>query len=148
MLAHGKGTHKALLNCFKKLKPGHRILSQDIDLTGPLEWMMEKREAANYVQARFCEPRVPDCFAKIVEIGTQKASAAYFGPHADILVFDKDHAIVAFPIAVLREAGLRAIANGGAEIGKEELAFIKRRCKERSGATSAMVPFITGTLKK
>jgi hypothetical protein len=147
VLMPGKGTHKSLLEYFRRTRRAHPILQQDIELVDGLQWMLDKREGANYLTPRFCEPRIPDHFAKITSLGVARATGAYFGDRSGLLSFDKDHAIVSFPLAVLRYAGDTAKKRGGAEISEEERAFLRVRCRERKGALAPVMAFITDTFK-
>jgi hypothetical protein len=142
----GQGSHKPMLDCFRQLKPTHQILSQDIDLVDGPQWMMEKRESANYHASRFCEPTVPEHYEKIADLGVRKAIVAYLD--SDALAFDKDHAIVSFPIMVLKCASDVAKANGGAEIDDDEMEFLRKKSRERNSALAPMLTFVAGTRKK
>ena len=143
----GKGSHKSMLNCFRRLKPAHFLLSQTIELGDGLTWLLEKRESANYGIPRFCEPEIPEHYEQIVRIGVRKAIAAYLEPEASLLTFDKDHSIVSFPLASLMCAGDSAKVQGGATIGRAEEKFLVKKCQERGGALAPLLTFIRGTIK-
>jgi hypothetical protein len=143
----GKGTHKALLGCFRRLYPTHPLLSQDIELVDGLQWLLDKREGANYVIPRFCEPGIPSHYEKIVDLGVRKATTAYLGPEGSLLAFDRDHSIVAFPLAVLQVAGAAATAIGGAGASDEEVDFLKLKCRERKATLAPLMRFISTTIK-
>ena len=144
--ASGKGSHKCMANCFRKLLPTHFLLRQDIELMNGIDWLLEKRESANYRLSRFQEPAVPEHYTRIVGTGVRQAITAYLDP-ASILTFDKDHAIVSFPLAALRVVGDLAKADGGAEFSQDELAFLRRKARERSNALAPLLAFIVGTLR-
>jgi hypothetical protein len=108
--------------------------------------MLEKRENANYVEPRFPEPTVPEHYEQIVAVGIRTATAAYL-QHPNILTFDKEHAIVSFPLAVLRAAGTAAIAAGYAQVSEDERDFIRVKARERKGVLSPLTQFILGTIR-
>jgi len=145
-LIPGVGSHKSMLNCFRRLNPAHFLLSQPIELVDGLDWLLEKRESANYSVPRFCEPEIPPHYEQIARIGVRQAIAAYLDPAAG-LTFDKDHAIASFPLAVLRTAGDSAKIHGGATVDADELDFLVRKCRERKAALAPLLAFIRGTLK-
>ena len=51
-----RGTLKAVMNAFQRQNPNHPLVSQQIELQDAVDWFIEKRESANYGQARFSEP--------------------------------------------------------------------------------------------
>lgn len=143
----GEGTHTQVLNAFRGAKPTHAVLSQDIDLMDPLDWMVEQRNRANYFDSRFCEPQLPAHFEQVDRFGVRQAVAAYLGPNSAVLAFDKDHAIVAFPLLVLQSIGNAIKAAGGAVLDDGELGFLVTKCQERKAALAPLMTFIKGTLK-
>ena len=96
-------THKIVLNEFSVRNIEYSLLSQEIDLQPPLDWLMGKREIANYKNSRFWEPGVPDYFKKIFDIGIRKSINGYFTDF-DLYAFDPEHAILAYPIKSLKIA--------------------------------------------
>lgn len=146
VFVNGQGTHKPMLDCFRTLNPTHHLLSEEIEFVDAFQWMMEKRESANYFVSRFSEPTIPSHFEKIADLGIRSAVLSYI--ESDALAFDKDHAIVSFPIAVLKCAGDHAKINGGAIMSEDELEFLKRKCRERKSALSPLLTYVTGTVKK
>ena len=75
------------------------LLSQPIGVEDPLDWLMNLREDANYKVARFVEPDIPEHFLKLSKIGIRRACQAYLTDK--IYLFDPDHAILAYPLALL-----------------------------------------------
>jgi hypothetical protein len=143
----GRGSHQSLLNSFRALRPNDLLLSQPIDQAADgLGWLLEKREEANYVIPRFCEPTTPEHFEQIRETGIRRAISAYLDPANIGLAFDKDHAIVSFPLLVLRTAGTAAKAHGGAKVGEHESQFLRTKARERNSVLSPLVTFINGTV--
>lgn len=143
----GKGTHKAMLNCFRQLRQNHALLSQPVGISPDgLEWLLVKREQANYLIPRFVEPEVPLHYEKIVDIGVRKATVAYLDQPPSLLTFDEDHSIASYPLAMLKTAGDSAISHGGALVDAEELPFLVKKCQERGGALSPLLSFIRGTI--
>jgi len=146
----GTGSHKSMINCFRRLMPSHFLLSQPVDQVEALDgfgWLLKKREDANYAIPRFCEPEIPEHYEQITRIGVRQAIAAYLDPAAGLLTFDKDHAIASFPLAVLRFAGDAAVAHGGAAIDSDELDFLVRKCRERNAVLAPLMTFIRRTIR-
>ncbi|MCP4699349.1 MAG: hypothetical protein GY862_21255 [Gammaproteobacteria bacterium] len=95
-------THKAVMNIFSIHAPSHFLLSQKIDSEQPLSWLINRREEANYRNARFCEPGIPKHFEKIVELGIRNAIQCYMKDSLNLLLFDPEHAILSYPLMVLQ----------------------------------------------
>lgn len=96
-------THKAVINEFRASGIVTSLLSQQIGLQDPLSWLIERREDANYNLVKFTEPVTPDHFREIDRIGLRRAVRAYVTDTTFIYAFDKDHAILAYPIEILKE---------------------------------------------
>ena len=97
-------THKVVLDEFVSQRVVSQLISQPIGYDDPLDWLMAKRENANYRLAKFEEPNIPDHFQKIVTLGVRQALTAYLQDSSNIYLFDVDHAIVAYPITTLQHA--------------------------------------------
>jgi hypothetical protein len=130
----GKGnSHQFVLNLFGQAFSGHLLLSQQIDLSDPLKWLMEKREDANYRGPGFPEPKVPDHLAEIRSVGIRRAVEAYLHDSSDLYTFDPDHAMVAFPIRALMAARAEIISGGSCQLAKTRVSFLKSSFRDRSG---------------
>ena len=62
------------------------------------------------------------------------------------LTFDQYHAIVSYPLAVLRITGDSAKANGGATVNADEMDFLVKKCRARKAVLAPLLAFIRGTL--
>jgi len=97
-------THKVVLNLFGDVFAGDRLLSQPIAGEPALEWLTDRREEANYKQGRFLDPDAPAHFIQVTHLGLRRAINAYLTEPSALYVFDADHAMIAFPLAVLLRA--------------------------------------------
>lgn len=107
-------THKMVMNEFRVSKLAPALLSQQIGLEDPLTWLIARREDANYNLVKFIEPAIPDHFREIDQAGIRRAIRAYVTDSAYTYAFDPDHAILAYPIEILKEVlrQLRAHPSG------------------------------------
>ncbi len=97
-------THKLVLEEFMKQDIEPLILSQEIDGKNPLDWIIDKREEANYKNAKFIEPEIPNYFKKIVNLGVRRVIKEYLLDNSCLYSFDSDHAILAYPLKVVQIA--------------------------------------------
>jgi hypothetical protein len=93
-------THKFAFQIFSQLFPNSPLLSQPIDNLPPFDWLMTRREDANYNLARFTEPNESRYFPYLKRVGVRKLCVQYLQDNS--LAFDPDHALVAYPLLVLR----------------------------------------------
>jgi hypothetical protein len=134
-----RGTHKLTLNVFGRQNPGHRLLSNPIENLSPTSWLIDKREESNYRRSRFSEPEAPDHFRYVESDGVRSLLVAYIDDDAYMYTFQKDHAMLAFPLAALIHTGKTLQANGGAGIENHELLFLTTKCRDRQGQISRLV---------
>ena len=135
-----KGTHKTVINTFQREYPGHLLVSQKIDLESALDWLMAKREAANYLRARFNEPAFPEGFDFLISRGLRKTLETYINDLKWLYTFDPDHAIVAYPLRVLQLIGEQMLnAAIPLSLSVDERSFLKSQASDKSGNLTALV---------
>lgn len=96
-------THQVVLNEFASARIYPHLMLQQIGGLSPLAWLREKREEANYGNAKFAEPAVPEHFERIVEIGVRRAIDGYLSDRTYLYTFDADHAMLAYPLELWRQ---------------------------------------------
>jgi uncharacterized protein (UPF0332 family) len=116
-------THKVVWSVFAREFPGN-ILLNDIATISAHVWMTHLRETANYKNARFPDPVVPQPFAMLDAHGVDTALQAYRSDSTHLLTFDPDHAAIAFPLECIIQA-LRAIERSGDAYDDDELEYIR-----------------------
>jgi len=137
------GSHKPILNIFGLQKPTPILFSQTIELQTPSDWLMAKREKANYKLARFEEPDCPSILKFIADIGVRKATEAYLSQKDFLYVFDPDHAIVAYPLKALEMTGSKMksfmppISYANANVG-----FLHNNVKDKNGVLAGLLSAI------
>jgi len=131
-------THKVVLEEFKKQNSGHLLLSQTIEYDDPLNWLMEKREYANYKEAKFSEPTIPKHFKKIVDNELRLALKDYLTDTSNIYLFDPDHAMLAYPLRVLQLANQKINSGGFFPLEKNEIQYLCKLFNDRLGPIPEM----------
>lgn len=126
-----QNTHKIVLNLFRAKRPGADILSQTIGSDDPFAWMMERREEFNYKHAKFSEPEPPPCFRFVARSGMRKSVIAYIEDDTSLFAFDEDHAILAYPIQVLK--WIRARWPGKVLFAAQEKDDLRAMLSDRHG---------------
>jgi hypothetical protein len=134
-----RGTHKTVLNTFRRRNLKHPLMSQRIGLDEALEWLMHQREAANYREARFGEPECGPAFDFVARNGIRKALNAYIQESSFIYVFDPDHALLAFPLRTLQLIGNVVATQPTFTLSVEEKYFLQDRVRDVSGTIPAIL---------
>jgi uncharacterized protein (UPF0332 family) len=134
-------THKCIIKAYSDRYPSDLLLSQQIDSDPPLNWLMNKREAANYGNAKFSEPNEPEHFKQFIKEGARVSFISYFSDVHDLYTFDKDHSIVAFPLRCIRIAVSETIS-AGIKMPDEDVDYLKSTFKDPAGPLSPLLTFI------
>jgi uncharacterized protein (UPF0332 family) len=134
-----RGTHKTVLKAFQRRNPNHALVSQQIDLEDAVDWLMHKRESANYGQPRFSEPGYGHEFSYVVANGLRKTLNAYVTEPTFLYVFDPDHAIVAYPLRALQLIGTQLMAATPAGLTEDEKHFLRSKARDDSGSLSTLL---------
>lgn len=132
-------THKAVLSTFAAVLPSNPLLSQPIDSIGALDWLIKLREAANYNNARFCEPNAPLHFEMHAANGIRAMVAAYSQDSEYLYTFDPEHAMLAFPIEALKQV-LKQFSVGGHSglLSAEDRKYLSSLYFDKSGPLATM----------
>lgn len=132
-------THKAVLSSFATKLPLNPIISQPINSMAALDWLMRRREEANYTCARFCEPNPPEHFRLIVSTGLRRSISAYMRDNTYLYAFDPQHAMLALPLEALKQVMKLFAANSlGRQIDAADLRYMASLYSDRSGPISEL----------
>lgn len=127
-------THKVVIQQFSNAFPSSFLLSQEIELKKPFTWIMEKREEANYKNARFYEPLRPPFFKGVVSSSMRQTISTYVDDTTGTYAFDPDHAILALPIKVLSFAEKSLVSVSPLlKFSDDDLAFLCGLFRDRHG---------------
>ena len=134
------GTHRAVVKTFQKQNPDHTLMSQQIALKDAVDWLMGKREAANYSDPKFSEPGSRTELQFIAATGIRRTLTAYLADKSSLYVFDPDHAMVAYPLRALQLIGDQFSASGSTGgLALDEQQFLRLRAKDGSGSLTILV---------
>ncbi|MBR0725296.1 hypothetical protein [Bradyrhizobium manausense] len=93
-------THKFAFDAFSRRFKSSPILSQTIDSQTPFDWLMKRREDANYNVARFVEPSESVYFSYVKRSSIRKLCVEYLQDAS--YAFDPDHALMAYPLMLIK----------------------------------------------
>ena len=96
-------SHTVAFNLFKDIFKNDVSLSQEIDHLDPLNWIENKRNYVSYRAAPYLDPLPPDHFS-IIGTKIRNNIVEYMTNKQYIYTFDKDHAMIAYPILLLSRA--------------------------------------------
>lgn len=134
-----RSTHGSVLRIFAKRRPADVLLSQHIGTDPPLDWLLQRREEANYIQPRFTEPDPPSHFLSVEREGLRKLLNAYARDATSVYTFDEDHAMLAFPIRLLSLVAKTFRARSREPLTASDLAFLRQKCRDASGTISHLI---------
>lgn len=117
-------THKLVMNLFKKNNSSSPFVTQEIDMDEPFDWLMMKREEANYKNGRFTEPGMPIIFNKS-SVGLQVLLKEYILDVEKKYCFDSDHAVLALPLEIIKEALNKLKTNTNFRLNTNDVRFLK-----------------------
>jgi hypothetical protein len=131
-------THKVVLSLFEQVFRSDPLLSQDIAGEPALKWLINRREDANYKQARFTDPSPPAHFVRVNDLGFRRAINAYLDDKTSLYVFDQDHAMVAFPLATLVRARVELKIQNLPYADLESNKFLSGLGRDKSGRIACL----------
>ncbi len=134
-----RGTHKTVLKTFEQQNAGHLLMSQQIDLQSAIDWLIDRREEANYRKVRFGEPDCSPAFDQVAKNGLRKLINGYLAEPSALYVFDPDHAILAYALRTLQIIGGDLAPSGITTPSADEQAFLRAKAKDQSGNLSALI---------
>jgi hypothetical protein len=135
-------THKVVLRLFESEVNQSVLLTQPIGAENPLNWLMARREAANYSTARFEEPAPPSHFRTIAQLGVRRALSAYVKDDSYLYTFDPDHAMFAFPVEILKQAWGHLKSHGRAGPTEDDLRYLAGLFLDRKGPLADMTALL------
>lgn len=132
-------THGLVLDLYEERFPTSPIITQAILSDKPLQWLIERREEANYKNGCFLEPVMPSFFSGVTQKSMRLTLDAYINDAAHTYCFDPDHAILALPILLFKMA-LRDVRSvtPGQDFAPNQSDFLQDIYKDQFGATAAL----------
>lgn len=118
-------THKLVMALFKKKYPLSPFVNQQIDMADAFQWIATQRELANYKNGRFSEPDTPEIFEKC-NVGLQKLLTAYIEDENYIFCFDHEHAILAFPLQIIKETFSSIFLKASFRFNQNDIVYLKK----------------------
>jgi uncharacterized protein (UPF0332 family) len=137
-------THKVVLMEFARIFDKALVVSQQINGEKPLNWMMDRREEANYKNGCFPEPNKPSHFNGVSGSPIRATLNAYINDDGLTYGFDPDHAILALPILTFRKAleTLKAV-NAGGGFSEAQADFLKVLFRDKNGPIPSATSLFT-----
>ena len=132
-------THKIVIKLFKLHNSTSFLLAQPIGSDDPLQWLMSLREEVNYRIARFVEPNIPSHFEKIANVGIRRACQAYLNDKSYLYLFDPDHAILAYPLAVLSTIYIEFRNQGLSPCSTQDMVFFRKLLSDSNGPIAQLL---------
>ena len=104
---------------------------------------MNLREDANYKTARFVEPNIPAHFSKLSQFGARKVCQSYLEDKTGIYIFDPDHAILAYPLSLIKKSHEEFKLQGLSTLKKEDMVFLQKLFSDDKGPMPLLLNIIS-----
>ncbi|HEV7335456.1 MAG TPA: hypothetical protein VGO06_05755 [Bosea sp. (in: a-proteobacteria)] len=98
-------SHSVCFSVFLDVFSTEDVLSQEIDGVNPLQWIEENRNLISYRTAPYDDP-APSPLYHIAAGRIRKHLTAYMDDNSYLYSFDKDHAMIAYPVLLLKKVAL------------------------------------------
>jgi hypothetical protein len=114
-------------------------VSQQIALEDAVDWLIHRREFANYGQTPFSEPECGHELNYVAEKGLRKVLNAYVSESTFLYVFDPDHAMLAYPLRALQLIGAILMSAAPVELNEEQMGFLKAHARDNLGSLPVLL---------
>ena len=94
--------------------------------------MAKRREDVNYRESRFSDPEVPEWFSTADTFGVRRIIGDYLSDHF-LYAFDTAHAIVALPLAALKDEAKSLLTFPGLGLSSSDATMLRRLFRDKSG---------------
>lgn len=135
-------THDVIINDAIVSNYFRPLRGQLIDSLEPLRWFEEERNKVNYKNAKFIDPIIPDIFVNAMHNGLRKSITSYINENTYLYTFDKDHAVLALPIDLLKFVKKEASIQGIDLLIGEEKDTLRNMIKDKAGIITDVVSII------
>jgi hypothetical protein len=95
-------THDLVLQIFDQSTFMPTLMNQVIGLTNAVDWLNDQRTLANYKLTRFPDPSPTQCMTFIASSSLRAVTDAYIADQIGMYYLDQDHAILAFPLELVK----------------------------------------------
>jgi hypothetical protein len=104
--------------------------------------LMERREEANYRNAKFWEPTIPKHFEKIVAAGVRRAINMYLSDTTEFYLFDPDYAMLAYPLSTLKYAFQKLDTFIDVALSNDDIRYLRQLFRDQDGPIPGMYNLI------
>lgn len=125
-------SHTVVTSLYKRYVSTGVINAQPLNGLHAFDWMASRREDVNYKDIRFSDPIVPAWFSNVDIYGLRRLVGDYLADPF-LYAFDESHAMVALPLAALRDECGSSFMFSGLGLSVDESACLKRLLADKSG---------------
>lgn len=129
----GGNSHTLTFAKFSQQFAADPLLSQEIELMQPLDWIEEKRNLASYKTAPFPDPEAGWLFGK-PSMQLRSYISQYINCDLTMYVFDPNHSMIAYPIKII----LRL--NDELDLSGQDRVIVSKHFIDILSNTSCFVP--------
>lgn len=144
----GRGnSHSLVFYRFQQRFPNQSILSQDIDMDKPLDWIRSWREKMQYLNSGHFDPCMLEVLREWEKVGSRNIlmSALSVDENSSQYssIFDSDYAIIAFPARVFHDTLVVVRGQRGDVLSDNVLVHCRKICRVPKNRLSTVVDLMT-----
>lgn len=150
-LTKGTGTsHEFALKRVAILASSWPVLSQDIEVESPFDWMRRQREAVQYAAPTFGDPECPEVFAMWTSYNQRQLLDTYMYATPTSLdyikIFDSSEAMIAFPLRFTADVVRAYTATSTFSLQPSQIQHLRQICRINRNPVSAILKLGAGSI--
>lgn len=143
IMKHKGNSHTVVTGLYEAVVTDGVMNSMPIDGVHAFDWVTERREGVNYKSVRFLESGVLEWFANVDTFGLRRLVGEYV-QDLPLYAFDADHAMIALPLAALRQAARSRLCFDGLGLDDTEREVMAGLFTDEKGRIGCMAKLLMG----
>lgn len=131
-ISQSGNSHSVVTSLYKKLITFGSLNASTIDGVHAFDWITSRREDVNYREIRFSDPNVPKWFGTVDALGVRRVVGEYLAD-LSLYAYDADHAMVALPLAALKDEAISSAQFAGLGLSSADLDSLKAFLVDKQG---------------
>ena len=131
-------THGVAIALFKYIYNNTPLIGQQIDNEEVVDWIKKHREEINYKNLKFSEPEIPAPLGIVSNHTCRDLLEAYINDTKYDYEYDRDHAIIAYPVRLWYSLRKKMDYSGGYLLNDDEIKYLQKIFRDKVGPISCI----------